>query len=266
MIRCWLQRLWRKDGLTLHHRLPCIVGALFLVAGCVTNEDGSTANIFSDLQTVMSGSDASHEQGALRDQADSYSDYAQARVTSALAGAIIGGLIGYAAGDEEGALLGAAAGGAAGYIGGSYLTRDHSDFRASRESLDEDIAVAEELTEESRKNIALAQAALDWQKQDIERLNREYEAGVLDGQKYEKALLEIEKDRDSVRAMIDATRERTATLDKSIRSYRAAGYGTSRLDAAKSAQHQHIARLEAIEDAMVDLIAGAPDGVKRPSA
>ena len=162
-------------------------------------------------------------------------------------------------------MVGAAAGGVAGYVGGSYLTRDHSEFYASRESLDEDIAVAEELTEESRKNIALAQAALDWQKQDIERLDREYEAGVLDNEEYEKALLEIERDRDSVRLMIDSTRERIATLDQSIATYRSAGYNTSRLDAAKSAQRQHIAKLEAIEDAMVTLIAGAPDGIERPS-
>lgn len=249
----------------MYARLLTIVGALFLVAGCVTNEDGSTANIFSDLETIMSGSDVSEEQGALRDQANSYNDYAEARVASAVAGAIIGGIIGFAAGDEEGALVGAAAGGVAGYVGGSYLTRDHSAFYASRESLEEDIAVAGELTEESRKNIALAQAALDWQKRDINRLNREHETGVLDNQEYKRALLEIEKDRDSVRSMIDATKERIATLDRSISTYRSAGYNTSRLDAAKSAQRQHIAKLEAIEDAMVTLIAGAPDGVERPS-
>ena len=185
---------------------------------------------------------------------------------AAVAGAIIGGIIGYAAGDEEGALVGAAAGGVAGYVGGSYLTRDHSEFHASRESLDEDIAVAEELTEESRKNIALAQAALDWQKQDMERLNREYEAGVLDSQEVrEGARWRLKEDRDSVRLMIDATKDRIATLDQSISRYRSAGYNTSRLDAAKSAQRQHIAKLEAIEDAMVTLIAGAPDDVERPS-
>ena len=249
----------------MYTRLLAVVSALFLVAGCVTNEDGSTANIFSDLETIMSGSDVSEEQGALRDQADSYNDYAEARVASAVAGAIIGGIIGYAAGDEEGALLGAAAGGVAGYVGGSFLTRDHSEFYASRESLDEDIAVAEELTEESSKNIAVAQAALDWQKQDIARLNREYDAGVLEGQDYERALNELEKDRSSVRLMIDATRENVATLDQSIYSYQSAGYDTARLDAAKSAQRQHIVRLEAIEDAMVTLIAGAPDSVERPS-
>ena len=249
----------------MYARFLAMVGIFILVAGCVTNEDGSTANIFSDLETIMSGSDVSEEQDALRDQADSYEDYAEARIASAAIGAVIGGIIGYAAGDEEGAMLGAAAGGVAGYVGGSYLTRDHSEFHASRESLDEDIAVAEELTQESRKNIALAQAALDWQKRNIKRLNKEYDAGVLDNQGYERALLEIEKDRGSVRSMIDATRERIATLNRSISKYRSAGYDTSRLDAAKSAQRQHIARLEAIEDAMVTLIAGAPDGVERPS-
>ena len=81
----------------MYTRLLVMVSALFLVAGCVTNEDGSTANIFSDLETIMSGSDVSEEQGALRDQADSYNDYAEARVASAVAGAIIGGIIGYAA-------------------------------------------------------------------------------------------------------------------------------------------------------------------------
>ena len=80
----------------MHARLIAMVGALFLVAGCVTNEDGSTTNIFSDLETIMSGSDVSEEQGALRDQADSYNDYAEARVGAAVAGAIIGGIIGYA--------------------------------------------------------------------------------------------------------------------------------------------------------------------------
>ena len=252
--------------MTMRLRLLSMAGAFFLVAGCVTNEDGSTANIFSDLQAVMSGSDVSREQGALRDQAESYRDYAGARVASTVAGAVIGGLIGYAVADGEGALIGAAAGGTAGYLGGSYLTRDHSEFRASRESLEEDIAAAEELTEESRKNVTLAQAALDWQKKEIAQLNTEYEAGALEGKEYEKALREIEKDRASVRTMIDATQERIATLEKSVSSYRAAGYATADLDEAKSAQLQHIRRLEAIEDAMVNLMASAPDDVTRPSA
>ncbi len=251
--------------MVMHARLLAVVGAFILGAGCATNEDGSTANIFGDLGTILSKSDVSEQQGALRDQADSYNDYAEARITSAVAGAIIGGIIGYAAGDGEGALLGATAGGVAGYIGGSYLTRDHSEFQASRESLDEDIAVAEELTRESRKNIAVAQAALAWQKRDMDRLNKEYEVGVLGNQEYERALLEIERDRSSVRSMIDVTRKRIVTLNRSISRYRRAGYDTSRLDAAQLAQRQHIARLEAIEDAMVTLIAGTPDGVERPS-
>ena len=242
-----------------------LIAVVFLVSGCVTNPDGSTANIFSDLETLMSGDDVAPEQTALREQAETYDDYAEARLASAAVGALIGGLVGLAAGDEEGALIGAVAGGVAGYVGGSYLTRDHSEFQASQEALDEDIAVAQELTASSRENVRVARAALAYQKQEVARLDEEYETGLINAEAYESALHEIARDRESVKSMIATTEERIASMNRSIASYRSSGYDTLQLEAARAAQQRDFDNLKNIEDAMVAMISGAPDGIQRPT-
>ena len=242
-----------------------LIAVMFLVSGCVTNPDGSTANIFSDLETLMSGNDVAPEQSALHEQSESYNDYAEARIASAAVGALVGGLIGLAAGDEEGALIGAVAGGVAGYVGGSYLTRDHSEFDASQEALDEDIAIAQELTASSRQNVRVARAALAYQKQEVAHLNEEYESGLINAETYESALRGIARDRESVKSMIATTEVRIASMNQSITSYRSAGYDTSQLAAAKAAQERDFDNLRKIEDAMVAMISGAPDGIQRPT-
>ena len=242
-----------------------LIAVMFLVSGCVTNPDGSTANIFSDLETLMSGNDVAPEQSALHEQAESYNDYAEARIASAAVGALVGGLIGLAAGDEEGALIGAVAGGVAGYVGGSYLTRDHSEFDASQEALDEDIAIAQELTASSRQNVKVARAALAYQKQEVARLNAGYESGHINAETYESTLHGIARDRESVKSMIATTEERIASMNLSIASYRSSGYDTSQLEASKAAQERDFANLIKIEDAMVLMISGAPDGIQRPT-
>ncbi len=242
------------------------VALVALAAGCVTNPDGSTANIFTDIERVLDDNGASPEQSALREQAERYDDYAEARIASAAAGALLGGIVGLiAGGDTDSALVGAAAGGVAGYVGGSYLTRDHAGFYASQEALNEDIAVAGELTESSRQNVMTARAALAYQKQEVARLEDKYEAGLVEAVAYESALEEIALDRESVRSMIDVTQERLSSMERSIAKYRSAGYDTAALEAAKNAQARDIANLRAIEDAMVAMIAGAPDDIVKPA-
>ena len=241
-----------------------------LLAGCQPNADGTTPNIFSDLQAAFGGNQTvSPQQSALREQSDTYADYANARLQAAAAGAVAGALFGALLDQDNpgrGALIGGAVGGTAGYVGATYLTRDHADFTASQEALEEDIAVAEELTASSQRNVEVARAALNYQRTEIERLNAEYAAGLLDREVYEQKLVTISEDRASVQSMIDVTEERVNNMETSIAAYRRAGYGTGRLEAAKEAQKQDIASLEAIEEAMVDLISGVPEDVARPSA
>ena len=248
------------------------IGAIALasvLAGCQPNADGTMPNIFSDLQTAFGGNQAvSPQQAALREQSDTYADYANARLQAAATGAVAGALFGALLDQDNpgrGALIGGAVGGTAGYVGATYLTRDHAEFTASQEALEEDIAVAEELTASSQRNVQVAQAALNYQRGEIERLKAEYAAGLVDRAAFEQKLRSISEDRASVRSMIDVTEERVSNMETSIAAYQRSGYGTERLEAAKEAQKRDIASLEAIEEAMVSLISGVPDDVERPT-
>ena len=78
-------------------------------------------------------------------------------------------------------------------------------------------------------------------------------------------LEEIAKDRKSVRSMISETDGRITKMSASIASYRRSGYNIARLEQANAAQQRDIANLRRIEDAMVDLISGAPAGIARPT-
>ncbi len=246
------------------------IGALALLgmtAGCAQNPDGTTPNLFTDLQAVFGGnSEVSPEQAELRDQEEEYRTYAESRLQAAAAGALVGGLIGALVDSDKpgrGAAVGAVAGGTAGYVGATYLTREHSDFVASQEALNEDMLVANEQTRSSRRNVEVAQAALNYQHTEIARLNEEYNAGRLETADYERRLEIIAEDRASVRSMIAVTEERVASMETSVAAYNRAGYDTARLEVAIMSQRQDIASLRVIEEAMVDLISGVPEDVPR---
>ena len=249
------------------------VAVVCMAAGCAQQTDGSTPNVFSDIGRVFGtaepgSGDVSPEQEALRTQATQYQDYAKSRLMGAAAGAAIGGIFGALLDRNNagrGALLGAAAGAAVGYVGGSYLTRDHSEFVVSREALQEDTKVANELSASSRENVQVARAALDYQRAEIARLNEAYQGDESDAEGYERKLAAIAQDRESVLSMIVATQERVTKMETSIASYRKAGYDTAQLKQANAAQTRDLDNLRKIEDAMVDLISGAPEGVSRPT-
>ena len=246
---------------------------ILMTAGCLQQPDGSTPNIFSDVGLVARspGSEAggaSPEQQALREQATRYRDYAKTRLQGAAAGAVVGGIVGTLLDRNNrarGALLGATAGAAVGYVGGSYLTRNHAEFVASRESLDKDIQVANDLSSQSQENVQLAQAALDYQRTEIARLNEEFQAGQASAEDYERELAGIAEDHESVQSMIAATEERVDRMETSIAAYRQAGLDTAQLVQANAVQTRDLENLRRIEDAMVELISGAPEGVARPT-
>ena len=250
-------------------RLVGSVALVGILAGCEPGADGTTPNIFSDLAALAGSSDTSSEQDALRAQAEEHRDYAQARVSAAAAGAVLGGLLGALVDSDNpgrGAAVGAVSGGVIGYVGGSYLTRDHSQFVASREALAEDVKAANEDTAVSAENVRVAQAVLAYQRREIAELNQEYEAGHLSREEYQRKLATLEEDREQVRVMIATTQERINNLDTNIATYRRSGFDPLQLERENAQQRRHIASLRQIESAMVDVIAGAPEDVPRSSA
>jgi chromosome segregation ATPase len=210
------------------------------------------------------------EQKALREREE---DYASSRVSGAVAGAVagavLGGLLAAATGNSrlagQYAAAGAAAGGVAGYAGATYLTRDHSDFVASREALNADLEVAQEQTEASRRNVRAARAVLVQQRDRIQELNAAYRRQEATAEEYEAQLASYAEDREKVQELIDTTEDRVANLNASIASYRSAGINASGLESSAAAQERDLRNLRDIEDAMVDLIGGAPSGVKTPA-
>ena len=250
------------------HALMGTVVVACLASGCAMNPDGTTPNIFGDFKILSRASDASPQQKALRKQAERHQDYAKARLQAATTGAVLGGLTGALVDQDNparGALIGGVAGGAAGYVGATYLTRDHSQFVASQETLQEDIKAANEDTVNSQQNVRLAQATLEFQRGEIARLDAAYAAGETSAEQYERSLAEIARDRESVQTMIATTEERIARMESSIAAYREAGLDPARLEESNAAQARDLDNLRRIEDAMVDLIAGAPEGVEPPS-
>ena len=250
------------------HALVGAVAVACLASGCAMNPDGTTPNIFGDFKILSGSSDASPQQKALRKQAKRHQDYAMARMQAATAGAVLGSITGALTDRNNrarGALIGGLAGGAAGYVGATYLTRDHSQFAASQETLQEDIKAATEDTANSQENVRLARATLEYQRGEIARLDAAYAAGETSAEEYERSLAEIAQDRESVQTMIATTEERIARMESSIAVYREAGLDPARLEESNAAQERDLDNLRRIEDAMVDLIAGAPDGVEQPS-
>jgi len=128
----------------------------------------------------------------------------------------------------------------------------------------EDIQVAEELTETSSRNVELAQSALDFQRNEIARLEQAHAESQDNAQQYATLLSEIERDRQSVQSMISETEAGIAKMNASVGNYRNSQHDTRKLAIAALAQRLDIVNLRRIENAMGDLVSGAPSDVARP--
>ena len=143
-----------------------------------------------------------------------------------------------------------------GCTGTTYLPHGHSQFVASQDALNEDIKVAEELTASSRRNVELAQAALNNQRTEVARLQQAHASGY--EYMLEDMLEEFPKDQQSVRSMISETEARIAKMSANIATYCRSGYNTAQLEQANAVQQRDIANLRRIEDAMVALNGALP--------
>ncbi len=252
---------------------PVLALALTL-AGCATNPDGTTANIFTDMGSAFGGGNdvaLTPEQQALRQQ---QRDYSQARLTATAAGAgvgaVVGALIGAATGSGQdrgqraliGAGIGAGVGGAAGYAGGSYLSRDHSRFVASRDSLQADIDAARDDTVRMQRNVEVAQSALTSQRTQIDQLNADLRAGRIDADEARQKANVAAADVQAVRALAEESERRVANLDQSIAAYRQSGIATAELDSEAVQQRRQAQRLREIERNMIGVIDRTPANVR----
>lgn len=235
------------------------------LGGCATNPDGSTPNILSDIGTAFGSTPANltPEQQALREREKEYSE---SRLTSAAvgvaAGAVIGGLLGAALGGGRGAAIGAASGavigGTAGYVGGTYLTRDHQDFVATRDTLQRDIDIAREDTAKMQRNVQVAQSALAAQRAQINRINADLRAGRINEQQAREQAAAAAGDLNSVRSLAAESDRRVANLNQSIASYRQAGLPTGDLARERDRQKAENASIRRIERSMVSSINRLP--------
>lgn len=252
-----------------------LVAGLLIVStslsACATNPDGTTPNVFSDISAAFGSSDVelTPEQVALREQER---DYSKARLNAALAGAAIGviagGLLGAAVGGREGAVTGAAmglaAGGATGYVGGTYLTRDHTQFVADRDTLQKDIETARADSVKMKRNVQVAEGALASQRSLLNRVNADLRAGrITEAQAREQAKTAAE-DLASVRALAEESDRRVTNLNKSVSSYKQASLPTRDLTKELKVQKTRAASLRRVERSMVTAINRTPANI-RPS-
>ena len=239
------------------------------VSACATNPDGSTPNVFSDLGAAFGSSDANltPEQAALRTQEK---DYSEARLTSALAGAAIGAIggailgaaIGGRSGAATGAAIGVGIGATTGYVGGTYLTRDHTRFVADRDTLQKDIDTARADSEKMQRNVQVAEAALASQRTQLNRVNADLRAGrITEAQAREQAKTAGD-DLASVRALAEESDRRVANLNKSVASYRQAGLPTRDLTNQLKVQKTRAASLRRVERSMVTAINRTPTNIR----
>ncbi len=244
--------------------LTASVLLLALLAGCAQGPDGSSPNAFQDVQTLTSGSAAlSPAQQELRQRER---DYASTRLQGAAVGAVVGTAACYLAGVRGAALAAClAGGGAVGYVGTTYLTRDNQDFQATQEGLQADIAEAQADSQKAAGNVGAARNALRYQRSEIDRLNQGYRSGSVSAADYEAKLKAMADDVASVRTMREQTETRVSALRQSAGTYRQAGLPTGELSREASAQERHAENLRQVEEDMVRLIGGAPDGVATPS-
>ena len=266
------------------------LAAICLASGCSRTSDATPETIVSDIGTFIENdvmpdelmddaaqvwSEAESHLGSAFGQAESvvgatlgdavgFVDKVTALTDTTVERSIAGSRIGIETGYREGSLAGALAGSIAGLAGGAWLVREHAAFHASQEVLNDEMAAAGELTESSRLGVEVAQEALDAHRREIGRFDRALEEGLVSARTYEETLDEIAEDSRTVQSMILIANQRIAVLEERIVSWRDAGYDASALDEASAAQKRDVANLREIEDALIALVNGAPDGISRP--
>ena len=267
-----------------------IIAVICLASGCSRYTDVTPETVVSDIGTfiesdimpgelmgnaaqIWTGAESRLESAighaetvvdAALDDAVGFVDKVTARADTTMEHSIAGSRIGLETGYREGSLAGALAGSVAGLAGGAWLVREHAAFRASQEVLDDETTAARELTESSRLGVEAAWEALDAHRREIDRFDRAHEEGLVSARTYEEAFDAIAEDSRTVESMISTTNERIAVLEERTVSWREAGYDASALDEARAAQKRDVVNLREIEDALIALVNGAPDGISRP--
>ena len=262
------------------------LAAICLASGCSRTSDATPETIVSDIGTFIENdvmpdelmddaahvwSEAESHLGSAFGQAESaveatlgdafgFVDKVTAVADTTVEHSIAGSRIGIETGYREGSL----AGSIAGLAGGAWLVQEHAVFHASQEVLDDETAAAGDLTESSRLGVEVAREALDAHRREIGRFDRALEEGLVSARPYEETLDRIAEDSRTVQSMILIANQRIAVLEERIVSWRDAGYDASELDEAGAAQKRDVANLREIEDALIALVNGAPDGISRP--
>ncbi|MFT6073788.1 MAG: hypothetical protein ACJAZ1_000698 [Yoonia sp.] len=240
-------------------KLIC-VGLIGLLAAC---EEGAP-NLLNDIKTLnTSTANMSTEQRSLLER---QRDYARVRTTSAAVGAVAGiAACKVSMGHDCGAgemLVFMALGTAAGFSGGSYLTRNNSNFQASQDALNADITAARSEVSQMESNVSAAQGALNFQRSEVTRLNRALSSGQVDLATYRASLSTMQGDLNSTNSMREKGEADIQRLNQSIARYNSAGLSTSGLSSAVNQQQRRVNQLRAIENAMVGVINSVPSNVR----
>ena len=246
-----------------------VLVATMTLSACATNPDGSTATVFSDLGTVFGAEDPNltPEQRALREQ---HEDYAEVRLTStavgigagALVGAGIGALLGGGRGAAVGAAAGAALGGAVGYGAGTYLTRDHQQFTADRDTLQRDINQAREETAKARRSADIAEANVATQRRQLAALNSDLRAGRISEAEARRKVAAAREDAKLTGELAAASEQRVAKLNESIAAYRSANLPTGDLSREANRMKAQAERLRRQERAQLQAISRVPANLR----
>ncbi len=235
--------------------LLCALGAM---TACAPNADGSTSNIFSDIQTLANGGTGamSPQQRELQQRSR---DYASSRVGAAVGGALLGGLIcGLAGCSTEETVAAAAVGGAAGYAGGNYLVRDNQNFQTTAEGLRADIDAAKQDTQRLAAGVTSARSVLSYQQSETQRLNAAYRANNLELNQLQAHANNMQRDLEATRDMRNTAQQRVSNLSQSVGTYRDGGLGTGELNSELAKQREFVEALREVEDGMIDVIADIP--------
>lgn len=227
--------------------------------GCMTNADGSQANIISDISIVSGGRGLTPEQKALRSRDR---DYASARLQGAFLGALAGGIT-CAMRDcsDEQTAAAVVAGGAVGYIGAGYLVRNNQNFVASQETLDADLASVKEETENLKGDVRLSKAVLDQQRSRTNELLAAYRAGDATERQMQDQLTMLQQDIKEVTRLRTDAEQRVAGLEQAKAAYGRQGYDTNELDARLREKRTYVENLRRIERAMIGTHDSASRGV-----
>lgn len=235
-------------------KLSCATVAMVMVmvvglSGCMTNADGSQANIISDISLVSGSKNLTPEQKALRSRDR---DYASARLQGAILGALAGGItcaMRDCSGEQTAAAV--AAGGAIGYIGTGYLVRNNQNFVASQETLDADLASVKEETKNLRGDVRLSQAVLDQQRTRTNELLVAYRAGDATERQMQDQLKTLQQDINEVTRLRTDAEQRIAGLEQAKVTYDSRGYNTSELGVRLREKRAFVEHLKRIERAMI---------------